>query len=677
MDVEEKPVKPTVDRRVKIKTMDSQVFELVVPSSILVSDFRKHVQEISGIPPDRQRLICKAKLLVDEKRLHDYIDEDDQFIHLLKITAPEQGAPQQPQRRTEQDFNNTLGRGQPAPGQIPFNPFGNLGSLFGNLNLGGIPMGPGTNVIHVSTVTHPGGVTTQTQHLGPHPHQVPQPAPQQPQPAPQGPRLVAANQRVNHLVGVGPQGIEINLRHLDQPQQEGNESTNFILPHVQNLVSEIYGPNSLENFPLLPRDSQQQNSLTVLGNYMHSLNLQISLLMPAIQRFSEVSQRESVLADPIERQRLMVMGNQLGRAFERLAACMRPCGQVLRQLRVLNQAGQFGITTPQNRDRMNSNVSTNSQPAQENTTSRPGAQQQPQSQQRAPQNSSQIPRAQPSGPNPEVPINPFGNLAQLFGGMNIGGPQGQGGQGAQPDLGGMINNLLRQLGEGDNDPANPLANIGNILNGVLGQQQPQNHPQAPHQQAPPQQPQARENLNPGQNPGPQGQPTFNFTTRQDGDVQGFSVTTSPNVLNTRLRDFSVAVNDQRRADEKDFGDVILGCFEAQEVIALITGNTTVIDGKHAEIRADVEAFITTCGSMENAEKKYVDSTVSLFLDGLRNNPNVYEGFEPETVTKEIARKHFPGFIDCIRRDNYTPDRPFSQVELAHKGVPHSIKEIFW
>jgi hypothetical protein len=153
------------------------------------------------------------------------------------------------------------------------------------------------------------------------------------------------------------------------------------------------------------------------------------------------------------------------------------------------------------------------------------------------------------------------------------------------------------------------------------------------------------------------------------------MTTSGNLMNTRLRDFTVAVNNQTRSDDKDFGDIILGCFEAGEVIALISGNTAVMDTRHPEIKHDVEAFIQQNGGLEKSEEKFVQSTSSLFLDGLRNNPRVFEGFEPETVTADVAKKHYKGIIECIMRTDYTPANPFSNVVFSHLGIPAQNEEI--
>lgn len=673
MDIEGKiEEKPVVERKVKVKTMESQIYQMSVPSNILISDFKKKLHEVSGTPPDRQRLICKAKLLLDEKPLDEYIQEDDQFIHLLKTQVPEQDGPQQPPRRTEAEFNNTLGAGNTAQGQGAFNPFSALGGLFGNL---GIPQGQ-ANIIHINTTTASQPLNRPAQQ-GAHPHHAShhhshnhghqQPVQQAIGAQNQGARYVAANQRVNELIGVGPHGMDINLRNYDQIGNQLEGSTVMRLPHISNLTADLYGHQNMSHWPLLPRDEHPQNSMTVIGNYLHSLNLQINLLLPAIQRFSEIAQREAILRDPIERQRLMVMGHQLGRAFQRLALCLEPCSEILRNLRVLQNTGEFGIMVPPSRP-----VSAR--------TSNQGAQNENQPQQAGTQNPQIVTeglrsnsRQNPTGGaniqgQPQQPPNPFANLGNIFSGL--GGGAQAGGQGSL-DLGSIINDLTQQLGAGNaggDNQQNPMGGLSSMINQMFGGIQQQGE-QAPAQ-AQPQQPRMSQ---PAQGPGqgasqgvaPQNSPppTIAFqTTEQGPNSQSFSMTTNPNAMSTRMRDFSVSVNNQARQDDKDFVDVIIGSLEAQEVIALMSGNGAILDTRHADIKADVTAFIELRGGMEGAQKNFVKSTENLFLEGLQNNPNVYEGFEPAEVTKEIAKKHFHGIIECIQRSDYAQEDRFSDVD---------------
>jgi hypothetical protein len=392
------------------------------------------------------------------------------------------------------------------------------------------------------------------------------------------------------------------------------------------------------------------------------MNLQINLLLPAIQRFSEVAQRESILRDPIERQRLMVMGHQLGRAFQRLVVCLDPCADLLRNLRVLENTGEFGMmmapSRPVSARRSNQTGQNANQPQQSESPI-------PQMQTEGSQSNSQpIPTANSNAQGqPQQQPNPLANLGSLF--ASFGGGAQAGGQGGI-DISSILNNLSQQLG-GENaggDPQqNPMGGISSMISQMFGGMQ-QQAPQGPAP-AQPQQAQGSSQQGAHAEDSQTAQPTFAFQTAAQGpNAQSFSMTANPNLMSTRMRDFSVSVNSQTRQEEKDFVDVIIGSLEAQEVVGLISGNNAILDARHAEIKADVTAFIQERGGVDEAQKNFVKSTENLFLEGLRNNPNVYEGFEPSEVTKEIASKHFHGMIECIQRSDYTQDDRFSDVRIA-------------
>ena len=58
---------------------------------MLVKDFRVLVHQKTGLVPELQRLIYRAKLFVDDEKISEYIKEDDQTIHLVKKeTDPQQ-----------------------------------------------------------------------------------------------------------------------------------------------------------------------------------------------------------------------------------------------------------------------------------------------------------------------------------------------------------------------------------------------------------------------------------------------------------------------------------------------------------------------------------------------------------------------------------------------------------
>ena len=126
----------------------------------------------------------------------------------------------------------------------------------------------------------------------------------------------------------------------------------------------------------------------------------------------------------------------------------------------------------------------------------------------------------------------------------------------------------------------------------------------------------------------------------------------------RVRDFAAQTG---LVEELEFDDVLIGCLRVDEMIGLLGGNTGVFDAKHAEIRSDLEGFIEKCKGIEGAKKNFRKTTANLFMEGLKNNPNVYEGFEPESVLDETVERHFSGIIECIRRSDYRSPQGFSQV----------------
>jgi len=57
---------------------------MFVDPNIIIAELRKEIEKHTSVPHDRQRLIYKAKLLVDEQPLSTYIKEDGETIHMVK-----------------------------------------------------------------------------------------------------------------------------------------------------------------------------------------------------------------------------------------------------------------------------------------------------------------------------------------------------------------------------------------------------------------------------------------------------------------------------------------------------------------------------------------------------------------------------------------------------------------
>ena len=136
-------------------------------------------------------------------------------------------------------------------------------------------------------------------------------------------------------------------------------------------------------------------------------------------------------------------------------------------------------------------------------------------------------------------------------------------------------------------------------------------------------------------------------------------------MEARVRDMQINVNNQQPQPEKDFIDILVGPLRVDELLNLLGGNVQVFDQRHEEIRADIETYIQQQGGDQKAKEAFLKSTKEMLTDGLKDNPCVYPGFEPEEVCKDIVDKHYDGIVACIRRSNYTNEDRFSTVAAVN------------
>lgn len=75
--------------QISVKTLDSQTKVFTVPDECTVKEFKEHISSDVNIPPEKQRLIFKGKVLQDDKKLSEY-GADGCVIHLVerKPTVP-------------------------------------------------------------------------------------------------------------------------------------------------------------------------------------------------------------------------------------------------------------------------------------------------------------------------------------------------------------------------------------------------------------------------------------------------------------------------------------------------------------------------------------------------------------------------------------------------------------
>ncbi|KAL3838572.1 hypothetical protein ACJIZ3_023163 [Penstemon smallii] len=68
---------------IKIKTLDSETFTLRVNKCVPVPELKEQIASVTGVLSERQRLICRGKVLKDDQLLSAYHVEDGHTLHLV------------------------------------------------------------------------------------------------------------------------------------------------------------------------------------------------------------------------------------------------------------------------------------------------------------------------------------------------------------------------------------------------------------------------------------------------------------------------------------------------------------------------------------------------------------------------------------------------------------------
>ncbi|ETV96824.1 hypothetical protein H310_10115 [Aphanomyces invadans] len=77
------PVSSTLHMEIRIKTLNDHTFSLTVARSVSIRDLKTTLQTTTAVPPQRQRLIYRGKLLRDGDLLSAYNVEDGHTVHMV------------------------------------------------------------------------------------------------------------------------------------------------------------------------------------------------------------------------------------------------------------------------------------------------------------------------------------------------------------------------------------------------------------------------------------------------------------------------------------------------------------------------------------------------------------------------------------------------------------------
>ncbi|RHY04361.1 hypothetical protein DYB25_003118 [Aphanomyces astaci] len=100
------PSSTSLHMEIRIKTLNDHTFSLTVPRAISIRDLKTTLQGTTSVPPQRQRLIYRGKLLRDGDLLSAYNVEDGHMVHM--VARPERAQQQQQQQPTSPPSSSLL-----------------------------------------------------------------------------------------------------------------------------------------------------------------------------------------------------------------------------------------------------------------------------------------------------------------------------------------------------------------------------------------------------------------------------------------------------------------------------------------------------------------------------------------------------------------------------------------
>jgi hypothetical protein len=92
--------------------------------------------------------------------------------------------------------------------------------------------------------------------------------------------------------------------------------------------------------PSMPRLPFERNTMHLMGSYLSHLAENLQYVLPFMTRCGDLLQRESLITDPLERQQLQKLANQVGECLDQIAKCSGSVGHLYRgvEIRGVGQA---------------------------------------------------------------------------------------------------------------------------------------------------------------------------------------------------------------------------------------------------------------------------------------------------------------------------------------------------
>ncbi|CAI2381678.1 unnamed protein product [Moneuplotes crassus] len=356
-----------IERKFNVQTMDGRNQEFKTPYNISILDLRKLIEQKTGVPVHRQRLLCKGRLLKDDMTLNQVIQKDNECIQMMAMAEEVARARVEAQQRINQNQSN-----QEQP-QNRNNHLGIVENIFDNIisNLrdsgaqgsqhtrfsiqgfgvpqifGGIMSSQNrSNSTQRNSRTSTNQTNAQSQRSN---SQLPSNTRVSPTPAQSSQTQNPRNEgRAEVLSGSTEEAKESRQRNRARP-------TAIALPHehirnIHTICDSLMGDGS--TFPSSPAPALDapRNPATILGNYLMSLQLAIQRLNAFICRSGEILQRESQIVAPGERTDGQRLINQTGQAMEDLSRALLLSSHYFKDFYLNPRPGRYRVNATPHQD---------------------------------------------------------------------------------------------------------------------------------------------------------------------------------------------------------------------------------------------------------------------------------------------------------------------------------------
>ncbi|KAM3127990.1 hypothetical protein pb186bvf_019921 [Paramecium bursaria] len=361
------------NRKLKVLTTSQQTIELEVPSDMLISELKQILMQKTQIPLQRQRLFYMGKVVTDQTKLSDIIQQNGQTIHLMPTM---ENIPQQPSQQQQASNTRAPNQGfQHRQAQSAGNNSEQNQNIFGQVflitnqqnaipqqqesqirNIFGLPL----NVFQQQRNSvrpenqqsvfqsqpnqfnifqgYPGNIFEQSRQYNQQTQTLPNLFEQQIMfPPPLIPmQSIQSRSRTQLFQNQTNQQPQPSSRQ-QQLREQTFQSTQTQINQFNRMLDQMLHPNDV--FPGPPLPLQNTNQIAIMGDLLTQVAFSFQRSIPLMQRTADLLLREPLLVSPEQRRQTQVMVRQAATLFRQMTSLLN-IHELLQQVELGQQPGQ-------------------------------------------------------------------------------------------------------------------------------------------------------------------------------------------------------------------------------------------------------------------------------------------------------------------------------------------------